>query len=205
MTAVAEEQTLRLIWPKQGIDIDLDGLQGLWSEQQYLRLSGQTNNYLEFTDGVIEALPMPTRYHQAIIAFLYELIVALVRPRGGKVFFSPLRLQIRPGKYREPDLLVLLDARDPRNQNAFWLGADLVMEVVSADNPERDLVTKRADYAEAGIPEYWIVNPIDQRATVLTLIDGAYQEHGSFGRGEQASSRLISGLSIDVDQIFDAE
>jgi Uma2 family endonuclease len=56
---------------------------------------------------------------------------------------------------------LLLDVNDPRNQNAFWLGADLVVEIVSPDDVERDIVIKRADYAEAGIPEYWIVNPLD--------------------------------------------
>lgn len=61
------------------------------------------------------------------------------------------------------------DARDPRRQNRFWLGADLVVEVVSEDDPERDTKVKRADYASAGIPEYWIVNPLDNTITVLVL------------------------------------
>src|SRR4051794_39396847 len=51
-------------------EIDLASLQGSWSEEQYLRLTQQTNRLLEFTDGVIEVLPMPTRKHQAISRFL---------------------------------------------------------------------------------------------------------------------------------------
>lgn len=39
---------------------------------------------------------------------------------------APLRLRVREGKFREPDLLVLLDARDPRRSNRYWTGADLV-------------------------------------------------------------------------------
>ena len=80
--------------------------------------------------------------------------------------FAPLRLRIRPGKYREPDLLLLLAASDPRGQNRFWEGADLALEVVSEDKPERDLVGKRADYAEGKVPEYWIVNPLTETITV---------------------------------------
>jgi Uma2 family endonuclease len=117
-----------------------------------------------------------------------------------------MRMQIRPGKYREPDLLLLLDAGDPRNQEAYWLGADMVVEVVSPDDPERDTVLKRADYAEAGIPEYWIVNPIDETITVLALADdGQYAEHGVFRRGERAGSRLIGDLTVGVDELFDAQ
>jgi len=51
--------------------------------------------------------------------------------------YTPLRLQIRSGKFREPDLLVVRDAHDPRGQNAYWLGADRVVEIVSPDDPER--------------------------------------------------------------------
>ena len=53
-----------------------------------------------------------------------------------------------------------------------------MVEVVSPDDPGRDLVEKRADYAEAGIAEYWIADPRDQTIRVLTLQDGAYVEHG---------------------------
>src|SRR4029078_10019427 len=102
-------------------------------------------------------------------------------------------------KFREPDLLLMLDANHPRNQNAYWLGADLVVEIVSPDDPERDTKVKRVDYAAAGIPEYWIVNPEDETITVLTLGDDSYREHGVFGRGSAATSVLLQGFVVDVD------
>lgn len=92
---------------------------------------------------------------------------------GGKVLVAPLRLRVRSGKFREPDILMLFSADDPRYQAAFWLGADLVVEIVSPDRPERDIEEKPRDYAEAGIPEYWIVNPLDETITVLTLAGAA--------------------------------
>lgn len=122
--------------------------QGAWTEEQYLTMTDHTNRLVEFTDGLLEPLPMPTDHHQAILAFLYETFTAFVRPRGGKVRFAPLRLRIRPGKFREPDLLLVRSANDPRRQNRFWTGADLALEVVSPDKPNRDLVDKRGDYAE---------------------------------------------------------
>ena len=123
---------------------------------------------------------------------------------GGVILYSPLRLRIRPRKFREPDLLLLLDARDPRRQDRYWLGADLVVEIVSPDKPERDLVEKRFDYAEGGIPEYWIVNPLDQTITVLRLDGDEYAEHGVFRRGEQATSALLADFSVAVSAVFDA-
>ena len=105
---------------------------------------------------------------------------------------------------REPDLLVLRDRSDPRYQDRYWLGADLVVEVVSPDRPARDLVEKRVDYAEANVPEYWIVDPRDETITVLTLEDGEYVERGAFQRGQAATSFLLAGLAVDVATVFDA-
>ena len=116
------------------------------------------------------------------------------------MFYAPLRLRIRDGKFREPDLLLVTDADDPRCRNDYWLGADLVAEVVSPDNPDRDIIDKRGDYAEAGIPEYWIANPIAGTVAVLVLSDGEYREHGVFQPGERADSPSLPGFSVDVKE-----
>ena len=118
--------------------------------------------------------------------------------------FAALRLRIREGKFREPDLLVLCDREDVRYQDRYWLGADLVAEVVSPDRPARDLVEKRVDYAEAGIPEYWIVDPRDETVTILELADGTFAEYGVFTRGDIGESLSFDGLLLDVDALFDA-
>ena len=178
--------------------------QGAWSDEAYLWLTDHSRRLIEFTDGHVQELPMPTDTHQAVLAFLHVLFRAYIKPRGGVVMFSALRMRIREGKFREPDLLLLHDRSDPRRRDRFWLGADLVVEVVSPDDPGRDLVEKRADYAEGGIPEYWIVDPRDETITVLALKSDAYVEHGVFGRGAAAVSALLEGFSADVSEVFDA-
>ena len=178
--------------------------QGAWNDESYLWLTDYSRRLIEFTDGYIEELPAPTSTHQAILAFLYELFRDYLGPRGGIVLISALRMRIREGKFREPDILLLRHRSDPRYQDRYWLGADLVAEVVSPDGPQRDLVEKRADYAEGGIPEYWIVDPRDDTVTVLTLKDGAYVEHGVFRRGAIATSPLLEGFTADVGAVFDA-
>ncbi|HLN02417.1 MAG TPA: Uma2 family endonuclease [Bryobacteraceae bacterium] len=179
--------------------------QGEWSEEEYLVLTDHRNRLVEFTDGFLEILPMPTDKHQGILGFLYLAFLGFIDPRGGKVRFSPLRLRIRPGKFREPDLLLLLSAADPRRQNRFWLGADLALEVVSEEKPERDLVDKRGDYAEGRVPEYWIVNPQTETITVLRLRGDAYEEAGIYRRGESAASMLLPDFSLAVAAVFDAD
>ncbi len=196
---------MQMLLSGEQTEIDLDALQGSWSEEQYLRLTQQTRRMIEFTDGVIEVLSMPTRKHQAISRWLFLALLTFVQPRGGTVFYAPLRVRVRAGKFREPDLLLLRDVYDPRNQNSFWLGADLVVEVVSPDDPVRDIQVKRVDYAEADIGEYWIVDPADSTITILRLNGTDYTEHGVFRRGERATSALLAGFSVPVDEVLDAE
>ncbi len=179
--------------------------QGNWSEEEYLILTDHRIRLVEFTDGLLEALPVPTDKHQSVLQFLFLAFHGVVESGGGTVQFAPLRLRIRPGKFREPDLLLLLSAADPRRQNRFWLGADLALEVVSEEKPERDLIQKRGDYAEGGVPEYWIVNPQTETITVLRLRGDVYEEAGIYRRGESARSVLLAGFAVNASAVFDAK
>lgn len=178
--------------------------QGEWSEEEYLVLTDHRSRLIEFTDGFLEVLPMPTDEHQSLLKCLFLAFFQFFENAGGTVQFAPLRLRIRPGKFREPDLLMLLSAADPRRQSRFWMGADLALEVVSEDKAQRDLVDKRGDYAEARVPEYWIVNPQTETIMVLRLANDAYEEAGVYGRGQRATSALRPEFSIAVERVFDS-
>jgi Uma2 family endonuclease len=178
--------------------------QGEWSEEEYLVLTDHRNRLVEFTDGFLEVLPMPTDEHQSLLQFLFLAFFQFFDAKGGKVHFAPLRLRIRSRKFREPDLLLLLSATDPRRHNRYWDGADLALEVVSEDKPERDLFDKRGDYAEANVPEYWIVNPQSKTITVLRLRDKSYEEAGVYRRGESATSVLRPEFAVAVAEVFDS-
>ena len=204
MGAVRDQLPWRIVADDETTVAELSSLQGCWTEALYLRLTDRCNRLIEFTDGHLDVLPMPTTQHQAVLKFLFLAFHAFVGARAGAVFFAPLRLRIRPGKFREPDLLVLLKADDPRRQDDFWLGADLVVEVVSPGDARRDTVDKRVDYADAGIPEYWIVDPQDGTVTVLTLADGEYEEHGVFHLGDSASCVCLPEFSVAVQDILAA-
>jgi Uma2 family endonuclease len=174
-------------------------LQGTWTESEYFAL--ETNRRVEFSHGFIEFLPMPKFLHQRIASFLYNALRAFVLGMGlGEVHYSGVRVRLWPGKFREPDVLFMHVDHAHRMTEEYWEGADLVMEVVSSGNEDRrrDLKTKREEYALAGIPEYWIVDPELDHITVLTLEGEAYVVHGEFKRGERATSKLLPGFAIDV-------
>ena len=175
--------------------------QGHWSEEEYLALD--INHLIELSHGRLEILPTPTQSHQLLVIALFELLRNFVREgQLGTVLLAPMRVQLWPGKFREPDILFMRTENDDRRSDRFWEGADLVMEVVSPDDPERDKVIKRREYAQAGIPEYWIVDPTESSITVLTLQGQEYALHGEFGSGETATSVLLDRFTVEVAAVF---
>lgn len=177
--------------------------QGHWSAAEYLDLN--TNRLVEFSDGHIEVLPMPTMRHQLIVQFLLQLLTQFIDRAGkGRTLVVPFRIRLWADKFREPDLVVMLAGHEDRMGNEFWDGADLVVEVVSDDDRGRDLEIKRSEYAQAGIPEYWIVDPQQNTITVLALNGSTYAVHGEFGAGRRADSALLPGFAVPVDDVFAA-
>ena len=177
--------------------------QGAWPEYEYLALN--TNRLVELVQGRIEVLPMPTMSHQLLTAYLYGLLLAFAAGRDlGTVLFAGIRARLRPGTIREPDVVFMLQEHADRMGEKYWKGADLVMEVVSgkAKDRRRDLKEKREEYARAGIPEYWIVDPRDERITVLRLDGKKYAVHGEYLKGTTAASHLLPGFEVDVTTAF---
>lgn len=179
--------------------------QGHILEGEYLHLTRYARRLVEYTDGIIEVLPISTTSHQRIVLFLYSLLMAWTSSRNaGLVLTAPLRVRLRDGKIREPDVVFMARDHLARAGEEFWNGADLVMEVVSPDGRHRDLIEKRAEYAEAKVPEYWIVDPQEARITVLTLGSSEYTVHGEFIGGTRASSALLKDFAVSVDEVFSA-
>ncbi len=181
--------------------------QGEWSEEAYLQLTDGTNRRIEYTDGRLEFLEMPTEIHETIVQLILVALLDFVKDkRIGKVFNNGIRLRIRPRKFRLPDIIFLHKDNFHARHNQAWDSADLVMEVVSDDpkDRQRDYEQKLIDYAEAKVAEYWIVDFERRLVIVHRLEEGRYVVAGQFTAGQQAASRLLAGFSIDVAALFAA-
>jgi Uma2 family endonuclease len=172
----------------------------------YLSLDG---NYLvEYVSGRLQVLPMPDALHQALTVVLLRLLDgwATVADAAARSVQAPFRVYLTDQLWREPDVAFMLGSHASRREDDRWDGADLVVEIISQTNREHDVTTKRADYAAAGIPEYWIIDPEPRTVRVLTLPAGAteYAVHGDFGVGQTAASPLLAGFAVDVADLFAA-
>ncbi|QDU91674.1 hypothetical protein Pla175_51040 [Pirellulimonas nuda] len=187
------------LWPNQGE----------WSEAQYLSVALDTNHLVELVDGHIEVLPMPKRVHQLIVQWMFQPLDRHVRTHAlGVVVVAAFSVRLRNRTFREPDIVFMLEENRGRISEDYFEGADLAIEVVSPDpkSRNRDYVEKLSDYARAGVSEYWIVDPEEQKITVLTLAEGAeaYAELGVFTSGQSAGSKLLDGFSVQVQDVFTA-
>ena len=181
--------------------------EGGWSEAEYLELTHSINTQIELKGGRLDFLSWPTTGHQRILCFFFENIASFIKARKlGLALFGPLRVRTAPGEFREPDIVFKSTDNLRSAGNEFWESADLVVEVVSEAPAcrRRDLIQKRANYATAGILEYWIVVPLEKRIIVLTLQGSAYVTLGEFMPGQQAKSRLLDGFTADVAETFKA-
>lgn len=134
---------------------------------------------------------------------LYQALLAHVRIKDlGSVYFAPLPLRLGEGKYREPDLIFVSAQNKRALEGEYLQGADLVMEVVSARDAERDYKVKRREYARARISEYWIVDLGTGALTVLRLKGSSYTTQGVFRKSQSAVSALLPGFAVDVGAIL---
>ena len=182
-------------------------LQGEWTEHDFLQLDRSDNHLRELSNGQLEELPMPSAYHQRILRFLLYAFESYLQLNkiGGELFFAPLPTRLFPGTIREPDL-IYLSPKQSAATDTYPTQADLVLEVVSGSPADRrrDLVTKRKEYAQAGIKEYWIVDPKTNTIHVLALNKATkrYRRHGKFTTGQTATSKLFKGFSVAVADVF---
>ena len=120
------------------------------------------------------------------------------------VLMAPFSIRLWEGQARQPDVVYMAGRNAHRRHGNRWDGADLAVEVVSTDDPNRDLRVKRAEYALARIPEYWIVDPRPRTVTVLRLAGDQYEVAGTYDEGDTAASVLLPGFAVAVADLFAA-
>lgn len=186
--------------------------QGSWTYEDYVRLPDDGKRY-EVIRGVLYVSPVPVPLHQYVHAQLFFILGHFVLEKDlGIVLAAPMdvRLPRRIGDPVQPDLVFLRTGNQPRWEvDANFSGSpDLVVEVLSPSTTRLDRrldrQIKHSAYREAGIPEYWIVDPRARTIEVFGLSeDGSrYVELGRGGEGDIIRSAVLPGLEIRVGEIF---
>jgi len=124
----------------------------------------------EWVDGEVVMYSPASRRHQEIVFFLGQVIGLYVeQQRLGRVLPSPFQMKLAQSG-REPDLLFVATGHLNRLKETYLDGpADLVVEIVSSESAGRDRGEKFYEYEQAGIPEYWLIDPQTGRVEFYQL------------------------------------
>ncbi len=181
------------LWPRRG----------QWTEADYFALP-DTNRYIELSEGELIMPPHPTETHQRIVGDVYVMLRSFVEHHHlGTVRLAPLPVRLWLGKIREPDILFVAQEHSDRIGEQVYGPPDLVVEVLSPGTWRADRHEKFSEYAQAGVGEYWMVDPDACTVEVFVLREGAYELLGKWGRGEEAHSEVLAGFRVSLDEVFE--
>jgi Uma2 family endonuclease len=177
--------------------------------EEYLIYDDGTETRYELVNGELVEMPSESDINNTIAIFLI-LVFAQYIPgrclrRGTEVVVSGSR-----ATSRVPDVMVLTEEAAAALSGASrsiilpdMPSPQLVVEVVSpgSENEKRDYRHKRSEYAARKIPEYWIVDPEQQRVMLLTLVDGLYEE-AVFTGNDCLLSLTFPTLQLTAEQVL---
>jgi Uma2 family endonuclease len=170
------------------LDIEWPATPPLMTEDEFERWCDEDTR-AEFVDGKVILMSPVSLEHGGIADFLHKLLgfYLELRPAGRKLPAEyPVRL--RSGVRRTPDMAYVLPERAGLLKKTFLDGApDSAWEIISPDSEERDWRDKLPEYEQAGVREYWIINPHTQNVWLNVLGAG-----GRYGSVEPADGRLES-------------
>ncbi|MGC4855725.1 Uma2 family endonuclease [Micromonospora sp. DT4] len=159
--------------PGRGDAWTVDDLQGL----------PEDNQVYEIFDGSLHVSPHADVFHGAVANRLRRVLDR--QAPAGLIVGQDIGVSAKRSSYFVPDLFVAYESAMDRGGAALAPGdVLLVVEVISPSNTGRDLVLKRHEYAAAGIPLYWLVEPRKQTLTVLVNGPGGYREQIVLAAGE---------------------
>ncbi|WP_193197169.1 Uma2 family endonuclease [Nostoc sp. MG11] len=179
--------------------------------EEYLKYDDGTDSQYELVAGELVAMPPESPKNVQISLFLLVNFLKFV-PFNRLSNKAEIVVAGSRATTRIPDLVVLTDelAKALQGSTRSTITLDmpppaLVIEVVSPGkaNEDRDYRYKRSEYAARGIAEYWIVDPQMNRITVLTLVDGLYEETVFVGNTLIVST-IFTELQLTAEQILNA-
>ena len=170
----------------------------LYTEEDYYNLP--ENVRAELINGQIYYMAAPSRIHQEILMFLSKTIANYIDSKKGpcKVYPAPFAVKLFSEDDRnvvEPDISIICDPNKLTDRGCTG-APDWIVEIVSPSNSSHDYIRKLNLYADAGIREYWIVNPIKESIFVYHLEETTF-EAAAYTFQDKIKVNIYDDLWID--------
>jgi len=187
---------------------DLD-LSKTYSYADYLKWT--FDERLELIKGkIFKMTPAPNLYHQDISAVVFNEIYNYLKGKPCKTYSAPfdVRLPRKNGATDEkiytvvqPDICVICDSSKLDTRGCTG-APDIVIEILSPGNNQKELQYKYEVYEESAVNEYWIIHPQEKTFLKYTLIDGKYQPSKLLTIGDIITTPILPGFQLDLETVF---
>lgn len=173
----------------------------LYTEEDYYAIPEDTR--AELIDGVIYYQAAPSRVHQKILMSVSKTIANYIDSNNGSCEVYPAPFAVKLWEDRktivEPDISVICD-RDKLTDKGCTGAPDWIVEIISPGNSSHDYIRKLNLYADAGLREYWIVNPLKEIIFVYHLEETKF-EVSSYTFRDKIKVNIFDDLWIDFEEI----
>lgn len=140
--------------------------------------------YCQLINDVLIMSPAPTTQHARIHGKIYSILNNYIRQhKAGEVYFAPVDVYLNTKNAFQPDIFFISnEKKDIIKENGVYGSPDLVIEILSKGNRKTDLIKKKNVYQNAGVKEYWVVDPDTKWCEGFILENQTYK---SLGEGNE--------------------
>ena len=157
---------------------------------------------------VVKMSPAPNLQHQRISGIIFIEIGIFLKKKPCQVFAAPFDVRLPFAKSKkidtvvQPDITIICDEAKLDKQGC--IGApDIVMEILSPGNTKKEMREKLLIYQDAGIPEYWLIDPEHEFILLYHLDElGKYNSSLPFVEDDIIKSKVLNGFELDVKEVF---
>jgi len=157
----------------------------------------------ELINGEVRMMAAPSPTHQQILGNLYADLHNFLKGKTCRVFPAAFDVRLNVNTFDDivvqPDIAVVCDPSKIDNRGCKG-APDLIAEILSPSTWRHDRITKMKLYKDAGIREYWIIDPVYRTVDVFLLETG---ERYTWYDGDTIPVHILEGLEIPMDNIFD--
>lgn len=191
--SVIQEASVQYYAKKQG-EYTLDDYYALPDEER-----------VELIDGVIYDMASPSSVHQLLDGFIYAKLLGHVMQKGGECLpiVAPVDVQLDCNNKTmvQPDVVILCD-RNKVIRRCVYGAPDFVLEILSPSTRKKDMVIKLNKYMNAGVKEYWMVDPVQKRVLVYDFSAENYPT--IYGFDSKIPVRIWNGeCEIDFEEVYE--
>jgi Uma2 family endonuclease len=189
--------------------LEQDAYNTHWTYADYKAWELIPGERYEIINGEAYAMSAPNALHQAMLLELSRQIANFLVGKPCKVYPAPYDVRLfyeedeSDDTVVQPDISVICD-KEKRSPEGCRGAPDFVAEILSPSNTAIEMQRKFEIYRDAGVREYWVLNPKDKFLTVY-LFEGNNAITSSYGEKAVAPVAVLEGLSIELEPVFEEE